>query len=113
MKKSSARFIIENARVVRVNRREKVAFFTLFAAGSKYDEYHDVTAFEGADNIGEGESVTVTGDLSRKKRKDSKIYDASLIARTWKPGDENLTPALPVSGVRSSAPPVDDSDIPF
>jgi hypothetical protein len=116
--KSSTRFILENARVVRINRREKVTFLTVYATAGKFDEYFDVTVFPGADlvgtNVGEGESVTVKGDLGHAKKKDGEKYaQLQIVAREILPGDESLTPALPARKEQAPKPPETDDNIPF
>ena len=97
--KSSARFIIENARVTRTHGTGKVTFVSLAVAGFKAGsvEYHDVTAF-ASDGLSfeDGQSVTVKGSISRRKPKDGeRNWTTELIAREVQPGDENLTVAMP------------------
>lgn len=116
--KSSARFLIENGRITRINRLAKVSFLTVYAdTGGGVTQYIDVTDFALPDTVGEGESVTVSGDVSmRKPQQPGGRWAIQLIARKWQSGKEELTPAMPTqrpSGTHEEAPPVDDSDIPF
>jgi len=118
MPKSNARFIFENARITRVTRREKVSWLTLYLTTGKFEQWLDVTCFEGvSDNFGEGESVTIKGDVQLAKKKDGEKYGhLQCIARTILPGDESQTPALPTKSGRAPNPesvPQDDTDVPF
>ena len=114
--KSSARFLIENCRVTRINRRDKVAFVSVYASTGKINQYIDITDFTKADGIGEGESVTVQGDVQvDKPEQGSRRWQIRLIARKWSAGKEELTPALPApkasAPVEETAP--SDDDVPF
>jgi hypothetical protein len=116
----SARFLIANARVVRINRREKVVFLTLLTASERGSgvDYWDVTAFRDCptDAVQEGQAVTVRGSLSRRKPQEgSKGWTTELVARSVEAGDEALTPQAPAS--KSAAAPsqvmLDGDDVPF
>lgn len=115
--KSSARFLIENGRITRVNRLAKVAFVTVYAYAGQGGQYLDVTDFALPENIGEGESVTIQGDVSmRKPQQPGGKWTIQLVARKWSVGKEELTPPLPAprsTAPTEAAPPVDDSDVPF
>ena len=119
MPKSNARFIFENARITRVTRREKVSWLTLYLTTGKFEQWLDVTCFEGvSDNFGEGESVTIKGDVQLAKKKDGEKYGhLQCIARTILPGDEAQTPGLPEKRGKAapadSGVPADDDGIPF
>lgn len=116
--KSSARFIIENARITRVNRRDKVSFITVYCNTGKFEQWIDMAAFDGvSDNVGEGESVTVKGDVQLAKKKDGERFRSiQLIVRSISPGQEDQTPALPEKkekAAQKDETPVDDDSIPF
>lgn len=114
--KSSARFLIENARVTRVNRLAKVAFVSVYAYAGQGSQYLDVTDFALPENIGEGESVIVQGDVSmRKPQQPGGKWTIQLVARKWQTGKEELTPPLPQSKPKDDnpSPPASDDDIPF
>jgi hypothetical protein len=118
MPKSSARFVIENARVTRKYVSPKGAcFLTLFCHTGKFEQYLDVAAFDGvADKFGEGESVTVKGDVNLSKKKEGERFrQIQLIARVIAPGDESLTAALPAKREKADTGgvPQDDDGIPF
>lgn len=114
--KSSARFLIENTRVTRVNRLAKVAFVSVYAYAGQGSQYLDVTDFALPENIGEGESVTVQGDVSmRKPQQPGGKWTIQLVARKWQTGKEELTPPLPQSKPKEEVaePTPDDDSVPF
>lgn len=95
---TSANFSLPNARVTRVHARDRVAYVTLFCHAGKYPQYFDVTVFSvsGLTLPKQGDSVTVTGDLSRRKPQEgSRGWTTELVARAIAPGDAALTPATP------------------
>lgn len=113
---SSAQFSIRNARVTRVNRRDKVTFITVYANTGKFEQWLDMCAFDGiADQIGEGESITVKGDVNLAKKKEGERFRSiQLVARAFKPGDEALTPGLPPPKEKQEpSTPASDDDVPF
>lgn len=122
---SSARFIIENARVTRVNRRDKVTFLSVAVAGFKAGSvaWYDVTYF--VSNAVEdptkwdGKSVTIKGDIETRPPLPSdanRKWTVQLIARSIEPGDESLTVAMPVKAGRKPAQAIglsEADDVPF
>jgi hypothetical protein len=116
---TSARFLIANARVVRINRREKVTYLTLLTASERGSgvDYWDVTCFNDCptEAAQEGQAVTVRGSLSRRKPQEgSKGWTTELVARSVEPGDEALTPAAPARTAPVAVPTtVDNDDVPF
>ena len=121
--KPSTEFVIRNARVTRVNVREKVTYVSLATSGYKAGttDYWDVTAFNQSGlTFVEGSSISVKGSLSRRKPAEgAKNWTTELIAREVQSGDENLTVAMPVprsGGTRATGSQADTSaedDIPF
>lgn len=118
-KSSSSRFVIENGRLTRINRRDKVTFLTVLASHAKGNQFLDVTTFAAPAGLEDGQSVTIKGDVSMRGpgRNDppGTKWTIQLIAREFLPGDENLTPAMPQqkAAAKESAPAEDDSSVPF
>lgn len=123
--KSSTEWVIRDARVTRVAAREKVTYVSLATAGynAGTTDYWDVTTFsrDGLSFV-EGASVTVRGTLSKRKPPEGqRNWTTELIAREVKPGDENLTVAMPArkqggksaSASHQTAEATDDDNIPF
>jgi hypothetical protein len=115
---SSTRFLVANARVVRINRREKVTYLTILTSSERGSgvDYWDVVCFPDS-VLGvppmDGDSVTVRGSLSRRKPQEgSKGWTTELVARSVEPGDEALTP---VQAARAApvVVPLDETDVPF
>ena len=115
---SNAQFSLRNGRVTRLHRTPKVTFVTLYVGTGKYEQYIDFCAFDGvADMVGEGESISVKGDVQLAKKKEGERFRTiQLIARVIKPGDESLTPGVPERREKTTEPNVpqgSDDDIPF
>ncbi len=116
---TGGRFIIPNGRVARLTKRERVAFVSLCVATERGVTYFDVVAFDLdlVRELAENASVTVRGDLSRRKPTSGTTWTTELVARAIEAGDEALTPAAPArrASTTASAPsaPPDESDVPF
>jgi hypothetical protein len=114
---ASARFLVANARVTRITRREKVTYLTLLTASERGSgvDYWDVTCFRDCptDAVQEGQAVTVRGSLSRRKPQEgSKQWTTELVVRSIEPGDEALTPVAPARTAQVAVP-LDETDVPF
>ena len=120
---TSRRFILLNARLVRVHTPPsgKVTFLTVVTQDREFPDYTDVTCFKGVDltAVTEGASVTIKGDIgSSQAPKDGKFsrYTSpyQFVARTVEAGDEALTPAVPVAKPKQDAlAPAIDDNVPF
>lgn len=99
----NARFKLTNARIMRINAREKVAFLSVLCRAGKYPSYFDVTVFDAhLGRYGEGEAVTISGELQmRKPREPDGRWELQLIARRIEPGDEALAPVPRSEGRRN------------
>lgn len=113
---SARRFILENARVIRLHALDKVTFVTLLTHGFKvgtYD-YTDVTCF-GAfrEHVALGAAVTMTGDIQGKKPKGSERWGVEFIGREVESVSDELVPAMPAPRAPVEQSPVADEEIPF
>lgn len=117
--KKHARFIFEHARVIRLKELEKVAFLTVMVNAGKYPDYEECVLFSPAPfPLAEGDVVTVTGEIQKRKPRDGgKEWKVEFIAREFRKGDDALAPRPKYSGERRDTKPAEpetpDDDIAF
>jgi hypothetical protein len=119
--KTSARFIFEDARVIRVKELPRVCFLTVLVQAGKFPDYEECVLFQPPSfPLVEGEVVTVTGDIQKKKPKEgSREWTVEFIGREVKKGDASKAPS-PKRSFESREPsaatktqPQEDDDIAF
>ena len=117
--KTSARFIFEDARITRVKELPRVCFLNLYVQAGKYPDYQEVVLFQPpAFPLVEGEVVTVTGDIQKKKPKEgSREWTVEFIGREVKKGDASKAPTPraskdrePSAAIQTQIPADDDVD---
>jgi hypothetical protein len=94
MEATAARFRFEDARIVRVKELPKVCFLRIYVQAGKYHDYHEVVLFQPPSfPLEEGQAVTVSGDIQKKKPKDGgKEWTVEFIGRSVTKGDESRAP---------------------
>lgn len=112
--KTSARFIFEDARITRVKELPRVCFLSLYVQAGKFPDYQEVVLFQPPGfQLIEGEAVTVTGDIQKKKPKgDSREWTVEFIGREVKKGDDAKAPTPRRSMDREPSAAIKNSDIP-
>jgi hypothetical protein len=103
--KTSARFVFEDARVTRVKELPRVCFLTLYVQAGKYPDWQEVVLFQPPDfPLVEGEAVTVTGDIQKKKPQNGgREWTVEFIGRSVVKGDDSKAPT-PKRSVESREP---------
>jgi hypothetical protein len=106
-----SRFVLTNARVMRVKELEKVAFMTVECMAGRFANRFDVTLFDPQLVRPEGDAVTITGDLSmRKPKEQGGKWELQLIARKVEKGDDSKAPSPRQRRAEAAPAPVDESD---
>lgn len=92
--KSAARFVFEDARITRVKELPRVCFLSVMVQAGKFPDFQEVVLFQPpAFPLVEGEVITVTGDIQKKKPKDgSNKWETEFIGREVKKGDDAKAP---------------------
>lgn len=91
--KSSARFVFEDARIIRVKELPRVCFMTVMVQAGKFPDYQEVVLFQPPSfPLTEGTAVTVTGDIQKKKPKDGTKWETEFIGRNVVKGDDAKAP---------------------
>jgi hypothetical protein len=117
--KPSARFILENARVTRVSKRDKVTLLTIAVFKTRGDGsiYYDASLFDRDLAVAEGDCVTVTGELERYKPKDSEKWLTTLTVKSIAAAPEDQCPPMPTPRTSNGPAPKQDApsedNIPF
>lgn len=92
--KTGARFVFEDARIVRFKELPRVAFLTVLVQAGKYPDYQECVLFQPASfPLEEGMAVTVTGDIQKKKPKEQGgKWEVEFIGRNVIKGDDAKAP---------------------
>jgi hypothetical protein len=114
MERQDARFRFSDARVTRTKHLDKVSFITLICQAGKYPQYFQVCAFDDERHgLQEGSPVTLSGEISNRKNKNTEKYELQFIVRKFEAGDEGRAPRPRSEAAQEPQQAPGDDEIPF